>query len=540
MTADSVVMDGGAVPESGGASSPTPEVEAEIRGTDVAEITSVVTAAALKRQYLAETSNAAFLPLFEDTSRYLVLKGGGGSGKSIFAGRKILERAVNEGNHRFLVCRKVGRTLRNSCFQQLIGELHDYYPDVKYKANQTDMRILFTDSQSEIIFSGLDDVEKLKSIYNITGIWIEEASELLESDFNQLDIRLRGETEHYKQMILTFNPINILHWLKTRFFDRTPDNATVHESTYRDNRFLDDDAKKVLEDFRDTDEYYYAVYCLGQWGVTGKTVFPAGAVTERLGQLGPALKTGFFDYDYNGAAVTNIRFIEEENGPVRIYGEPQPGRPYVIGGDTAGEGSDCFVLQCVDNISLEQVATFRRQRLDEDVFARQAYCLGLWFNQALIALETNWSTYPVLELERLRYPRQYVRETFDRYTHALKSSFGFRTDVKTRPVIIANLIKAVREDIALLRDRSTLEEMLTFVRNESMRPEAEAGAHDDCIMALAIALFARSQQRTYVLPAVGQVWTADMWEDYQNGDRNDRREMIKRWGKPNYDERRNH
>ena len=143
---------------------------------------------------LKETNNETFFTLFWDKSRYLVLKGGGGSGKSIFAGRKILERVTSESGHRFLVCRKVGRTLRDSCFNQLITQLHDYYPDVRFKANQTDMRITFPATNGEILFSGLDDVEKLKSIFNITGIWIEEASELTEDDFNQLDIRLRGET----------------------------------------------------------------------------------------------------------------------------------------------------------------------------------------------------------------------------------------------------------------------------------------------------------------------------------------------------------
>ena len=249
------------------------------------------------KAYLNATNNTTFLPLFADTSRYLVLKGGGGSGKSIFAGRKILERVINEKKHRFLVCRKVGKTLRDSCFRQLIAQIREYYPDVKFKANQSDMRITFPESESEILFSGLDDVEKLKSIFNITGIWIEEASELLENDFNQLNIRLRGETPFYKQIILTFNPINILHWLKTRFFDHTPTNATVHESTYKDNRFLDDAAKKVLEDFREIDEYYYAVYCLGQWGVTGKTVFPGKAVTTRLQEIAKPLKKGYFEYD---------------------------------------------------------------------------------------------------------------------------------------------------------------------------------------------------------------------------------------------------
>ena len=344
---------------------------------------------------LRRTNNECFLPLFEDTSRYLVLKGGGGSGKSIFAGRKILDRAIYEEGHRFLVCRKVGRTLRNSCFQQLLGQLAEHYPEVEFKANQTDMRIRFPASESEIIFSGLDDVEKLKSIYNISGIWIEEASELLESDFNQLDIRLRGETAHYKQIILTFNPVNILHWLKGRFFNGAAKHATVHESTYKDNRFLDDEAKQVLEDFEHTDPYYYAVYCLGEWGVLGKSVFPAEKVSARLAELTPPIKVGFFTFKEDQGRIYDIAFEEEEDGPVAIFALPEPGHPYVVGGDTAGEGSDSFVLQCVDNISLRQAAIFRRRNIDEDQFARQAYCLGAYYNNALIALEANWSTYPV-------------------------------------------------------------------------------------------------------------------------------------------------
>lgn len=145
---------------------------------------------------LAETNNATFLPLFADQHRYLVLKGGGGSGKSIFAGRKVLERCTSEAGHRWLVCRKVARTLRESCFKQLCSQVAEYYPGSGYKINKSDMVISFANG-SEILFAGLDDVEKLKSIYNITGIWIEEASELLEGDFNQLDIRLRGKTRYY-------------------------------------------------------------------------------------------------------------------------------------------------------------------------------------------------------------------------------------------------------------------------------------------------------------------------------------------------------
>ena len=78
---------------------------------------------------LRETNNEAFLPLFFDQHRYLVLKGAGGSGKSIFAGRKVLERVTSEPGHRWLVTRKVARTLRDSCFAQLRGQIAQYYPD---------------------------------------------------------------------------------------------------------------------------------------------------------------------------------------------------------------------------------------------------------------------------------------------------------------------------------------------------------------------------------------------------------------------------
>lgn len=506
-------------------------------------------------------TNERFMPLFLDKHRYLVLKGGGGSGKSIFAGQKILERVTSEPGHRWLVCRKVGRTIRESCWQQLIGQIRSDYPNSGYKINKSDMSISF-ENGSMILFSGLDDVEKLKSIYNITGIWIEEASEVTEADFNQLDIRLRGKTRYYKQIIITFNPISIMHWLKKRFWDRVEERATVHESTYKDNRFLDAEAIRVLEVFRDIDEYYYMVYCLGMWGITGKSVFDAKAVTERLMLQIQPVERGVFEFDYGilsdlkttdwGEGVSeeqiaeytvleeyrmqvpvNIRFVPDPQGFVKIYKKPEKGVPYVIGADTAGDGSDCFVAQVLDNRTGEQVAVLRH-RTDEDLFAKQVYCLGMYYNTALIGVEANLSTYPIRELERLNYPKQYVREKVDDYTHNVVRSFGFRTDTKTRPVIIAGLIKAVRDDITIVSDTDTLEEMLTFVRNEDFRAEAEDGAHDDCVMALAIAHYIRPQQ-DYLAesdPVTTVPWTESMWEDYQRASDEERRYLVAKWGHP--------
>ena len=497
-------------------------------GTDPETLTQL----ALWYSALRETTVPTFLPLFADTHRYLVLKGGGGSGKSIFAGRKILERATSEPGHRFLVVRKVAKTLRESCFKQLCGQVKAHYPGSGYKINHSDMRIAF-ENGSEILFAGLDDVEKLKSIYNIDGIWIEEASEVLESDFNQLDIRMRGESRYYKQIILSFNPISIKHWLKKRFFDRKDPRARTHESTYKDNPFLPEEDRRTLENFQVTDEYYYQVYCLGIWGVTGKTVFDGRAVTARLLENIRPEKTGYFEYDDDGLKLSNIRFVEDKNGFVKIYKNPEAGVPYVIGGDTAGDGSDSFVGQVLDNRTGEQVCTLRHT-FDEDLYAKQMFCLGTYYNTALIGIETNYSTYPVMELERLRYPKQYVRESLDDYTHKLKQSFGFQTNTKTRPVIIAQLIRAARDDIRLICDESTLEEMLTFVRGEDWKPQAEEGAHDDCIMALAIAHYIRPQQSYLIAEEAAETvqWTADQWEDYERASEAEKAYLIERWGQP--------
>lgn len=492
--------------------------------------------AALWWREMQASSNKAFLPLLFDEHRFLVLKGGGGSGKSIFAGRKLLERCTTEPGHRWLVCRKVAKTLRESCFDQLRGQIAEFYPSSGAKINKSDMAITFANG-SKIIFAGLDDVEKLKSIYNITGIWIEEASELEESDFNQLDIRLRGETRYYKQIILTFNPVSITHWLKRRFFDRKDERARIHESTYRDNRFLDAEAIRTLESFRDTDEYYYMVYCLGQWGVTGKTVFNAKAVSERLEAVrGRKPRAGFFEYDEapDGIRIKNPRFVEAEDGPIRIYREPETGRPYVIGGDTAGDGSDWFVGQVLDNISGEQVCVLRHQ-YDEDTYARQMYCLGLYYNEALLAPETNFSTYPVKMLDLMGYRKLYVREVEDEFDGRIRHAFGFRTDRVTRPVIVSELIRVLRSHIGSLNDEETMLEMLTFVRNEKLRPEAEEGAHDDCVMALAIAHYVRPQQSMTALHTAeddGVRWTADMWEDYNRASEEERKFLIRLWGAP--------
>ena len=79
---------------------------------------------------------------------------------------------------------------------------------------------------------------------------------------------------------MSLNPIDINHWIKTSLIDTG--RATYLHTTYKDNHFIDDEYKKELESYKDTDIYYYNVYCLGMWGVLGDSVFDVSTVTRQL------------------------------------------------------------------------------------------------------------------------------------------------------------------------------------------------------------------------------------------------------------------
>ena len=209
------------------------------------------------------------------------------------------------------------------------------------------------------------------------------------------------------------------------------------------------------------------------------------------------VKRGRFVWPEGGesgpSAADPAEWTDDPAGEIRIWREPEAGRPYVLGGDTAGEGSDWFTAHVIDNVTGEQVASLRRQ-FSEPEYVRQVYALGQYYNRALVGLETNYSTYPVMKLAELGYPRQYEREREDTYTGQTRQSYGFRTDRHTRPRAIANLVDVFARHPDWFRDGELLSEMLTFCYNEDHRPEALAGKHDDLVMAAAITYAIRHQQ----------------------------------------------
>lgn len=183
---------------------------------------------------------------------------------------------------RNLVCiRKSDITNRDSTYAELTGAIYRMFGD---KANrywsikQSPLQLTCLANGNQIIFRGVNDEkqrEKLKSITfqkgKLTDVWIEEATEITQADFEIIDDRLRGELPQgqFYQIRMTFNPVNKNHWIKKVFFDIPDINVLTHHSTYLGNRFIDNAYRQRMERRKLVDPEGYQIYGLGNWGEIG-------------------------------------------------------------------------------------------------------------------------------------------------------------------------------------------------------------------------------------------------------------------------------
>lgn len=255
---------------------------------------------------------------------------------------------------------------------------------------------------------------------------------------------------------------------------------------------------------------------------SGDCVFNKEALVNQImrSQALQPLKKGYFTYkkianpikDSKGETVDiewqikDIEFEERVDGYITIHEEPRVKYdkdekiiiakcPYVLGGDTAGTGIDYFTGKMIDNTNGRTVATLRKQKIDEDLYGEQMLCLAKYYNDALIGIETNYSRHPIRVIQKYGYTNLYLRERVDEVSKKVERVYGFETTRKTKPIIIGELVELMR-DPSIEVDTETLKEMTTFVKKDNGKMEAIEGAHDDLVMAKAIAHFVSSQQAT--------------------------------------------
>jgi phage terminase large subunit len=251
-----------------------------------------------------------------------------------------------KGGRNYLICRQVSRTLRGSVVTEINKVISSWGVGGLFQVNKTDGTITCHNGY-QIVFIGLDDVEKIKSITPAKGvftdIWIEEATETDERTVKQLYKRQRGGSANVpKRMVLSFNPILQLHWIYKRWFAltnwkpsvRQPDGSysvgqteyqgkkfCILKTTYKDNKFLTAEDIEDLEN--EDDRYHYEVYTLGNWGILGNVVFTNWEVRDLsgLGNQFTARRHGL-DFGFGSSpAAANSSHYDRSHKTIYVYKE---------------------------------------------------------------------------------------------------------------------------------------------------------------------------------------------------------------------------
>lgn len=203
--------------------------------------------------------------------------GGGSSGKSHGVIQKVVLKALKDWKYprRILWLRKVQSTIKDSLFEDVKDCLINFGIWDMCLWNKTDNKVELPNG-AVFLFKGLDNPEKIKSIKGISDIVMEEASEFTLNDYTQLTLRLRERKHINKQIFLMFNPVSKLNWVYKYFFEHGEpmENVMIRQSSYRDNKFLDEMTRQNLELLANRNPAYYKIYALGEFATLDKLVFP--------------------------------------------------------------------------------------------------------------------------------------------------------------------------------------------------------------------------------------------------------------------------
>ena len=291
------------------------------------------------------TVNNHFIDFIQDWNyKFYFLVGGYGSSKSYHVATKLLLKLASE-KRLALVVREVYDTIRDSCFSlfEEVALRIGIYDHLKFKTSP--MQVIFPNG-SKIIFKGLDNPQKLKSINGVSVIWLEECSECKYEAYKELLGRLRHK-ELSNHIICSTNPVGTDNWTYSHFFKNDENNKIVlddeilylnrivktnntyyHHSTCEDNAFLPQSYIDELNQMREYDFDLYRVARLGHYGANGEKVLPQFKVLEHDKVMDFAnkcpsryIKTGMdfgFVTSYN--AVIQMA-IDDKNKDLYIFNE---------------------------------------------------------------------------------------------------------------------------------------------------------------------------------------------------------------------------
>lgn len=188
---------------------------------------------------------------------------------------------------------------------------------------------------------------------------------------------------------------------------------------------------------------------------------------------------------------TRVRFVPNPDGYLEVWAYPKRNGTYSVGGDVAEglEKGDYSVGEVLNRDTGQQVAEWHGH-IDPDLFGEELVKLAIYFNRAWLAVEVNNHGISTNKaIVRTGYNRIYRRHAApDKMEIETTDRVGWRTDQATRPIMLDDLARGIREGSVLISGKGLLEECSTFVINAKGKPAAQEGCHDDRVMAMAIAV----------------------------------------------------
>lgn len=218
-------------------------------------------------------------PVFDSLNDYSnfteIWYGGAASGKSHGVVQKVVLKALKNWKYprKILFLRKVGATVKDSIFEDVIIRLSEWGLLPYCKVNKSNYEITLPNG-SVFLFKGMDNPEKIKSIKGLSDVVMEEATEFTQEDYEQLTLRVREPKHKDRQIYLMFNPVSKTNWVYKYFFELTQSDTVIHQSSYKDNRFIDERTKDNIERFKLTNPAWYRIYALGEFATLDKLIYP--------------------------------------------------------------------------------------------------------------------------------------------------------------------------------------------------------------------------------------------------------------------------
>lgn len=296
-----------------------------------------------------------------DYEQYLLL-GGYGSGKSYHVATKIILKLIEE-KRTALVTRQVRDTIKDSCFalfKEILSNMDLLSADTTNKTRRTDNKVIAVSSPMEIrfpngsriIFKGLDNPEKIKSIHGVSIVWIEECSEIRYEAYTELLGRVR-EPNMSLHFILSCNPVGKENWVYNTFFTHTDEKGKekviqdekefyrrrtiinkkngvyYHHSLPDDNPFLPASYIRRLDALKQTDKQLWVVARWGRFGANGTRVLPNFTVAKDAKQFKNKINSisaqyHFFGLDFGFEESYNALIsccVDDKNKILYIYDE---------------------------------------------------------------------------------------------------------------------------------------------------------------------------------------------------------------------------